>query len=233
MRKFLFVAALVLLSTAEPSSAQDENVGEIIVTAQRTAGTYYEDEQPVIGLRRVADSAVQSVQITSDSRDEDVRKREIHAMLDTAVRRASNSGVELVTGDYELVPITLTNYKDLIFGTGNRPDTSQVSFYVKAKLSGSTGSAQSRIDTFIKAVPATGRSLIEKQGGLTLTIINPDQYRDQIIKLVAAESLKYAGYFGTDYGVEVSGLNEQLAWAQASGTEVFLYIPYRFSIKPK
>ena len=95
------------------------------------------------------------------------------------------------------------------------------------------GTAQSRIDGFIKAVPVEGRALIERRSGITLTIINPDQYRGEIVRLVAAEALKSAAAFGPDYGVEVQGLNEQLSWAQASATEVFLYIPYRFTVRPK
>jgi hypothetical protein len=225
-------AALLATAFAFPAAAQDQ-MGEIIVTAQRASADYFSDEQTVLGLRRPADSALQSVMITSDSRDEIVRKREIHAMFENALKRSGAAGVVLVTGDFELQEVTTANYKDIPFGTGNRPDTSTVSFFVKSKLAGSTGSAQARIDNFLTGVAPSGRSLLEKQGDLTLTIVNPDQYRDQIIKLVAAESLKYASFFGTDYGVEIGGLNEQLSWAQASGTEVFLYVPYRFTIKPK
>jgi hypothetical protein len=233
MRMLISAAAFLAAATAAVPAAAQDGMGEIIVTAQRASADYFNGEQTVLGLRRPADSALQSVMITSDSRDEDVRKREIGAMMETALKRAAAAGVMLVTGDFELQEINLANYRDLPFGVGNRADTSTVSFYVKSKLAGSTGSAQGRIDSFIKGVAPSGRSLLEKQGALTLTIVNPDQYRDQIIKLIAAESLKYAAFFGADYGVEVSGLNEQLNWAQASGTEVFLYIPYQFSIRPK
>ena len=154
-------------------------------------------------------------------------------MLEAAIRRADGAGVELVTGEFELTRLTLANFKDLVFGRGSRPDTSEIELYVKAKLAGSVGSAQGRIDSFIKAVPPSGRALLEKNGGITLTIINPDQYRDEIVQLVARESLKYAGYFGEGYGVDVAGLDQELKWAQVSGTEVFLYIPYRFSVVPK
>ncbi|MCR8526445.1 hypothetical protein WB334_26005, partial [Escherichia coli] len=61
--------------------------GEIVVTGQRASKEYYEDQQTVIGLRRQADSAVQSVAITSDSREESVRKLEIHTMLANASPR--------------------------------------------------------------------------------------------------------------------------------------------------
>lgn len=110
---------------------------------------------------------------------------------------------------------------------------SEIGLLVKASPAGSVGSAQGRIDNFIKSVPATGRALSEKRGRITLTIVNPDQYRDQIIKLIAAEALKSAAAFAPGYGVEVAGLSEQLIWAQASATEVFLYIPYRFTIRPR
>ena len=233
MRAFLFGAAL--LAAATPGHAQDNSniVGEVVVTGQRASADYLSDEQTVVGLRRPADSAIQPVKFTSDSRDEDMRKQEIHAMLEAAIRRADAAGVELAAGDFELAKVTLANYKDLAFARGARPDTSEIGLFVKASLVGSVGGAQGRIDSFIKSVPATGRALIEKRGGITLTIINPDQYREPIVKLVAAEALKTAAAFGPDYGVEVAGLNEQLIWAQASATEVFLYIPYRFSVRPK
>ncbi len=234
-RSWLAGAALVLTAASGAAAAQDNSniEGEVIVTGQRASADYLSDEQTVIGLRRPADSAIQPVKFTSDSREEEVRKREIHAMIDAAIRRADAAGVELVTGEFELSKVTLANYRDLAFGRGGRPDTSEIAVFVKAKLAGSVGSAQSRIDGFIKAVPAEGRALIERRSGITLTIINPDQYRGEIVRLVAAEALKSATAFGADYGVEVQGLNEQLSWAQASATEVFLYIPYRFTVRPK
>jgi hypothetical protein len=78
---WLAVAALAL---AAPVAAQDNSniQGEVVVTAQRASAGYLADVQPVVGLRRTADSAIQRVQFTSDSREEDVRKREIHAMLE-------------------------------------------------------------------------------------------------------------------------------------------------------
>ena len=233
MRAYLFSAAL--LAAAMPVAAQDNSniQGEVVVTAQRASADYLSDEQTVVGLRRTADSAIQRIRFTSDSRDEDMRKREIHAMLEAAIRRADGAGVELVTGDFELTKDTLANYKDLAFGRGQRPDTSEIGLFVKASLAGSVGGAQGRIDNFVKSVPPSGRALMEKGGGITLTIINPDQYRPEIVRLVAAEALKTASAFGADYGVEVAGLNEQLIWAQASATEVFLYIPYRFTVRPK
>ncbi len=228
-RRFLFTAAV--LSAAVPAMAQ-----EVIVTASRSDGDYYSDEKTVIGLRRPADNAVQRVWIVSDSRDVDMRCKEVLTMLDAAMARAGSAGAQLVDGEFELKPIVRADYTCASMGGAGRADTSQISFYVKAPMAAGIGGGATpdkRITGYIKSVPVTGRSLMEERGGLTLTIINPDQYRDEVVKLVAEQSLRYASYFGPDYGVEVGGLNEELSWTQVSETEVFLYIPYRFTVKPK
>ena len=227
MRYCFAAAALAAIAFAAPAMAQ-----EIIVTASRSDGSYYSDEKTVIGLRRPADNAVQQVWIVSDSRDADLRCKEVLSMLDAAMARAGGAGVQLVDGDFELKPINRADYTCKSMGGAGRADTSQISFYVKAPVSGGTP-PDKRIATYVKSVPVSGRSLMEQRGELTLTIINPDQYRDEVVQLVAEQSLRYASYFGPDYGVEVGGLNEELYWTQVSETEVFLYIPYRFTVRPK
>ena len=101
---------------------------------------------------------------------------------------------------------------------------------VKVKLDGSISNAQQKITAFVKAVPATGRSQIEQKEGLALTIINPDQYRDEIYRRVAAGANHAVSFYGAEYAVNVSGLDRAVAWSQVSNTEVFLYIPYSFTL---
>lgn len=233
MKKILLVAAAFFITP--PSFAQDaDGLGEIVVTAQRSSGEYFSDEAPVIGLTRKADFAVQSVIVTSDSRDKDMREREIFGMIENAIKRAPGAGVELAMGDLQLVPLTMTNHRMLSITPWDRPDTGKTYFYIKTRFGDETGnSAQDRLRAFIKNIPPVGRSQMQASGNLTMSIVNPDQYRDDIVRLIAKESLRYAGYFGPEYGVQVTGLNEALSWSQASATEVFLYIPYRFTVAPK
>ncbi len=101
---------------------------------------------------------------------------------------------------------------------------------VKTPLTGSIASAQQKIAAFVKAVPPTGRSLIVQKGGLALTIVKPDQYREEIYRRVAEGAKQAVSFYGSDYGVDVTGLDRAIAWTQVSNTEVFLYVPYSFSI---
>ncbi len=230
------LVAIMLASTLTPAFAQESSapsLGEVIVTANRQNARFAQQDRPVVGLRKQADSVIMPVAISSDSRDANDRIREIHSILISALDRSVAAGVELVMGAFELVPVTKTNYKDLPFTNAGRTDTSKVDLMIKVKLSGSAAAAEQKLDAFIKSIPKSGRGTADRMGGTTLTIINPDQYREAIIKLVAENARHNASVFGADYAVQVNGVDGQILWSQVSNTDVFLYVPYHYSIVPK
>ena len=236
MNPRLFLAAAMLGTTPLPAFAQNAGtpgLGEVVVTGNRLNARYAQQDRPVVGLRRQADAVVLQLSIASDSRDPETRKREIHAILLAALDRAAAAGLDLVTGGFELTPVTKASYQDLPLVSAGRVDTSQATLMVKVKLAGSITAAEQRLDAFIKSVPRTGRGTIDKVGGLSLTIVNPDQYRDAIVQLVADNARHHAAMFGPDYAVQASGVDGQVSWSQVSGTDVFLYVPYRYTIVPK
>jgi hypothetical protein len=132
-------------------------------------------------------------------------------------------------------PLTMGNYRSLTLVSDGRPDTDKATFLVKTHLSPiiDAKAALDRIDRFIKAVPTVGRAEIRRKGDLTLSVVRPDQYRSQIIELVAADAQATSGKFGLNYGVEAKGLDRPVEWARASLTDVFLYVPYSYSVSPK
>jgi len=251
--------ALFASAAFTSSALAQDDASEVIVTAQRIpspgAGAVVE-KPPVIGLKRQADSAVRNIEIMSDSRDAKMRRREVQAMLLAALDRAKREGLSLVTGQFEVVEITGDNWRDQFPALAGKVDADaddeddddeeedskpKPSFEdsgsnaiarlkVKVRLDGSISNAQQRITAFVKAVPPTGRSQIEQKGGLALTIVNPDQYRDEIYRRIAAGANRAVGFYGADYAVNVSGLDRAVAWSQVSNTDVFLYIPYSFSV---
>ena len=233
---FKGLLAAALISTAVPAFAQ-----EVVVTGSRR-GAYLNAEtgsppsaRPIINLRRTADFAVQIVRIVGDTRDETKRRDEIYSMLEAAIKLAASQGVELSVGDYLVEPLTMANFKNVPLGYGGRSDTEQATFLVKTKLVAGMDAktALERITKYIKAVPAVGRAEIEPIGSMTLSVVSPDQYRSQIIKLIAADAAATMAEFGPGYGVEVTGLDRPVEWARASLTEVFLYLPAAYTIRPK
>lgn len=232
MMRFSFkaVLAVTLLSTCAPAFAQ-----EIVVTASRRSGSGPATSPPIIVLKRTADFAVLSVEITGDTRDEAKRHQEIFDMVRSAIERAPKYNVELSVGTYVIEPLTLGNYRSLTLADGNRDDTDKVSFLVKARLTQGMDAkdALDRITRFVKELPAVGRALIERDGDLSLSVVNPNQYRTQIIDLIAADAQASATKFGTGYGVQVTGLDRPVEWGRASLTEVMLYLPSAYTVVPR
>jgi hypothetical protein len=229
--------ALLLFAVAAPTRAPAQTMesDEIIVTSSRrsaVSGDYA--SMPLIGLKRTADFAVQYVSIAGDTREMPQRRDEILAMVKNAIDLAAQRGVELATGTLVVEPLTLANYRNLPLFNDSRPDTDRVNFIVKTRLpaTGDTKAALDRIEAFVKAVPPVGRAQMTAASGLTLSVVGPDQYRGQIVDLVAADSRAIAARLGPDYAVEASGLDRPVEWSRATLTEVFLYVPYSYTVVP-
>lgn len=232
MKKLICV--MIAFVVAEPLFAQDYSSQEIMVTAQRIEQDDYSDFQPAVGLRRSADFLVQAVTIRGDTRDADQREIEIRKMLTGAVKVASNRGVELAQGDFIITRLTLENVEELELVSDRRPDSERVDFLVKASLSGRTvKQAQEVIRDFIKAVPENGRAQMDEMGDASLSVVGPDSYRDQIIAAVSEDAKRQAAIVGSDYAVELTGLNMPVQWTRAGPGEVLLFIPYELKVVPK
>ena len=230
------VALAAILLTSAPAAAQMIGTQEIVVTASRREAKDYDDHVPAIGLRRVADFAVQEVVVSGDTRDPDKRHEEIYQMVRGAIELAGKrGGIELATGEMVVEPLTLANYRNLTLGTDGRPDTNKTTCLVKTRLSGGVDAkaALERISAFVKLVPTVGRAELKPADDLTLSVVGPDQYRGQIVELVAADARATAAKLGPDYAVEAKGLDRPVEWSRASLTEVFLYVPYSYVIVPR
>ena len=240
MKSYVGAIVLGLAGFASAANAQDLNVQEVVVTGTRASLEQnefddYDSDRPAVGLRRMADFLVQQVAIRGDTRDEEQRSQEIRAMLNDAVRLAGRHGVELAFGEFILTPLTLDNVDELTLDQDNRPDSQRVTFLVKAKLGeGQTAAqAQDRIAAFIEAVPENGRAQMDEWGEMSLSVVGPDSFRDQIITAIAEDANIQSAKLGAGYAVEIQGLNKPVQWARSGLSEVLLSIPYSLKIMPR
>jgi hypothetical protein len=240
MKLHVLVYCAALLVAPSPALADDETpvatVGsqEIVVTATRRSMDNYDGSTPAVGMKRVADFAIQPVSVTGDTRDADQRHEEMYQTIQRAIGLAGSYGVQLAYGDAVVEPLTLANYRSLTFGTDNRPDTNRVELLVQAPLTGADAKeATGRIDRFLKAIKPVGRALVVASDDLSLSVVAPDQYRPEIGRIIATDAAAMASKFGPEYAVEVRGLSRPVEWTRASLTEVFLYVPYELVITPK
>ena len=256
MSKFLIgLVTLGVLASAAPAFAQDtggggDGTGEIIVTGSLIRKRNSDDQaKPVTPpasvqmLRRTADFAIQQVVVESDTVDEDDARKEVLAMVRKAIDLAGSSGVLVASGDIVVEPLTIGNYTDLKPLDGDDDDNDPddkiegqfVKFLVKVPLAPGieARTALAKIDQFIKKVPQVGRAQMKPFSDLTLSVVNPEQYRGAIIDLVAKDTAATSAKFGAGYGVEVTGLDKPVQWKRASMTEVQLFLPSNSTTRPR
>ncbi|WP_447726292.1 TonB-dependent receptor [Sphingomonas koreensis] len=248
MRRILIgLAAASILVGAMPVLAQEE----IIVTGMRRLNPDDDERRPIEiqsaalaavpaaaqMLRRTADFAVQQVVVVSDTVEEADAHKEVQAMTRKAIDLSAGSGVQLASGEIVVEPLTAGNYKDLRIEEIDEDeiDGQAVKFLVKVPLAPGIDAktALAKIDKFIKAVPTVGRAEIKAYSELTLSVVDPEQYRGAIIDLVAKDTGSTSGRFGTGYGVEVTGLDKPVQWKRASLTEVQLFLPSNSTVRPR
>jgi len=244
MRRILIgLAAASTPAAAVPVSAQDE----IIVTGMRKLVRDDDEdravEKPILTpaaaqmLRRTADFAVQQVVVVSDTVEEEEARKEVQAMIRKAIDLSGGSGVQLASGEIVVEPLNAGNYRDLEIAEIDEDELSgeAAKFLVKVPLAPGIDAkaALARIDTFVKAVPAVGRAEMKAYSELTLSVVDPEQYRGAIIDLVAKDTAGTSGRFGASYGVEVSGLDKPVQWKRASLTEVQLFLPSNSTVRPR
>lgn len=249
MRRVLIgLAATGMVVSAIPAIAQDE----IIVTGMRRLNLDNDSAQPVDirtatmppavpaaaqMLRRTADFAVQQVVVVSDTVEEEDANKEVQAMTRKAIGLSNASGVQLASGEIVVEPLNAGNYNDLRIEEIDEDeiDGQAVKFLVKVPLVPGIDAktALAKIDRFIKAVPVVGRAQIKAYSELTLSVVDPEQYRGAIIDLVAKDAGGTSARFGNGYGVEVTGLDKPVQWKRASLTEVQLYLPSNSTVRPR
>jgi hypothetical protein len=236
MRNCLTLGAALMIALVQPVAAQ-----EVVVTGQRgdfaNAPAGYVGivlpSRPVITLTRPADYVVFGIKVAGDTRDQKQRRADLLATIRDAIGVADKSGVELATGQYLLEPLTPKGLGNLPFNGDGRPDTDQTNFLAKVRVAPGMdlAVARTRVDHFVAAVKPVGRSTISVSHGPMLSMIRPDQYRAQIIDLIAADAAMSAAKFGANYGVDVSGLDRPVEWTRAGPLDVFLYLPAAYVVR--
>ena len=224
---------LLMLFFSFSTVAQQAAVEEIIVMGVRAEL----DVEPGIVLQKKADFVLVELELLNDSRDESVRARELHNTIKNALKQSKKSEhIQLSYVENDIViPITDSNYKiDLL--EGRRPDTNVAWIRVKTNL---TNSSLDVIDliTKIKAFSSTikleGRTEINISRDVDISVVNINQYRKQLIDLIAQDISYVTGALGDEYKVVLSGLDKPIQSFRSGSSSLSLFIPYTYQIVPE
>ncbi|HEX5789032.1 MAG TPA: hypothetical protein VFY03_12685 [Woeseiaceae bacterium] len=228
MRPALSICLLALIA----AQAHAQELEEIVVTA-----SLMESEVPGKHLRRNADNLMLRVQIVNDAREEDQREDEVHETLLAAISAAAkrdNIELSTVTDSGFVLPLTKSNYR-IELEDGSRPDTSQAWFRAKSAVPASVDDGEAlviELKRFIASLDLVGRTEVFVDGDVEVSIVNPEQYRGEAIRLLGEDVRSVTSALGDDYKVIVSGIDKPVEWARAGSLSVAIYIPYEYMVVP-
>jgi len=175
---------------------------------------------------------VQRVRLSNDTRAEEGRRKEIYQTLrDMLGDSARLSGIALGYGEDFLIPITSNNY-EVPLEKGSKPDTSATEIYVKMALSATDDvpKAIAQLTSFIKKARLSGRTEVEPEGDVGLSLVTPEKYRYDIIARITADARKLQAAVGSQCRIEINGLSNRVSWQRSDISQLTLYIPYQIQL---
>lgn len=226
MFKRIIATSLFLACTA--IQAQDDSVEEVIVSGIMETDGYY--EMPAVTLKKQGDFLVQEVKIINDSREKGMREKEIRESLQALAESAAKQGnLQLAYGE-EFLRTLDPKDKSLVFSQDkSRADTSYLYFSVKLKINSNkpAGEQEASLEKFIKSAKKVGRTELDINGEIDLSIVNPEKYRYEVIQKIAEENNRLRQAIGENCDIELDGISNRVKWQRSGIIELVIYIPYR------
>jgi len=230
----IFILTL-LVFTNFSSHAQLE---EIVVTGSRISASF-EDQVPVVFLKKRADFMVTKAYVESDSRSDKLRRNEVLKTIDALQKSASrNPDIELgllktfETDDDEIeyiVPFSMDEIEKEGLNSGYRADTTRVNLIIKTPIKSADSDPEkvyARLDSFMDSVTVSGRTVVTDSSDPGLSIVNIAQYRRALLEKIAQDTRLIQEVFGDNYRINISGLESPVRWRMIEALELAIYFPY-------
>lgn len=226
-------ASAVLALTALPAMAQ---MDEIVVTGSRISGPN-SDGAPGITLEKQGSFFLLQVSLENDRRLITERRPEIMATMEKIIiaAKADPSITLSMIDDNNMVrPLTRAGFEDGISG-GGRPDTSVANLQLKTAIPDNVTDSYilaTKLSDFADALSGEGRTTIDYYDDVQLSVVNPQQYRGELIRTITSEIRQTTTSLGDDYRVILKGLDGRMKWARSGDVNLTFYLPYEFIILP-
>lgn len=178
------------------------------------------------------------MQIINDSREANVRLKEMKATVDIIIAASKNDEeiiLSLIDDNDFVRPLSKQAFVDSI-KRGGQPDTSVATLKVKtnipAEVADSYKLAQ-KLNTFIEKIKPVGRTKVINFDEVSVSILNPYQFRDEVRNKVIKEMSDTAKVFGADYIIIPQGLDGPVRWTRSGDLNLAFYMRYSYKILPK
>ena len=195
-------------------------------------------QMPGVRLIRKGDSLLLAVKLINDSLDPNHRRDELRKTLANMLAAAkADKSIELSIVDTEgyVTEVNSIDQNVDILGSNKQRGMSHIDIRLKTAIPDQSIDGQALVKHlrgFVKSTETVGRTVVNATGKVDISILNPEQYRLDVIKLITTEIRAINDGLGQDYKVVLQGLERPLDWRRVGIVDVELYIPYKFLIIP-
>lgn len=242
MNRALFTSVGLALSffllTPEPATAQEFD--EIVVTGSRIArATTFKESggAPGVTLVKRGDFLLLGVTIESDAREATERMKELSDTIEAFIQAAeSDDTIELsiIESGTTVRKLTQANYIQGV-SYGGRPDTSVARMRVKTAIPDRVENSAilaTKLSRFVEGIKETGRISISTNGETSVSVVDPYQYRDEVVAKIVDEINAITDALGPEYVAIIEGLDRQVYWDRQGDIELAFSLPYSYEIIP-
>jgi len=182
----------------------------------------------LVKLKKKADYVAIPLHISCSEKNSTKRLGKIQKAFKVITERAaSEKNIDLKKGVVSLSAKELSTFSISKSYYGSRVD-----LYVLGTLKekGDVFSVTKNLIEFVSTIPEI-EDVKYKLGTTTLGILNPEQYRYELTKLIADDAERLISELGGFKNIEISGLESPVLVSQRNDTDVTLYIRYKISIE--
>ncbi len=225
----LTVLALCIMAPL-PALAQ---IDEIVVTARKV-----EEGIPGVFVTKTGDFMLLEVRIANDSIETETRGREINETLGKLFEAArADQNVSLaVNKDGVVLPLTEDNRRyRLDFTDCGRTDTVCATFSLRTPIPKQGANSEvlaSRLEKFSENIEKIGRTKIQSVGQLEVSLVDPQQYRTELLEKILSEINLVTESLGDGHKVKVEDIDRHVGVMRSGILDVILYIPYTYTVYP-
>ena len=223
------MAASTAIFGALPAFAQME---EIVVTGMRRT-----DNGPGVVLEKQGDFFLLQLTLENDRRLAAERLPEIRATMEKIVEAAKADptiSLSIIDENNLVRPLTAQGFEDGI-RRGNRPDTSVANIQLKTAIPETVTDSYvlaTKLTDFADKLDGEGRTTVNWFEDVQLSVVNPRQYRSELIRAITSEIRQTTSALGDDYRVILDGLDGEMKWSRGGDVNLVFHLPYNFIIIP-
>ena len=240
MRSIATIATLVSLcvGAVAPFAAQAQ---EYLALNSRQSRLIAPEQRPHVAVARRADFFVRSAVVVCDTRDPEQRRRELEETMAALMAADAEEGaiemsiLRIAGEDAFAIPLDDLDLFKTFIAPGSRPDTSEVRFLVKTPIGAEDDleTVTQRLEAFRAGVPTTGRTEVFYQGEPELSLVDPRQYRLDVVQAIADDAQSLTDAMGENYAVRVTGLEQEMGWRRSGDLELSLFISHKVTVVPR